>query len=174
VERLPTLPRGASFRLPRRELLGWREWVALPALGVPAIKAKIDTGARTSALHAENIEIIHRSGVSVARFRVFPFQRSRHGAILCEAPVVDRRIITDSGGHREERWIIRTLIRLAGKEWETEISLTNRDTMSFRMLLGRATLGRRFVINPSASFQAGAPDESPETASPYRNKRSTS
>ncbi|MHA2641803.1 MAG: ATP-dependent zinc protease family protein [bacterium JZ-2024 1] len=152
-------PKGRSGRTrrPTRVLIGWREWVALPDLRVPAIKVKIDTGARTSALHAENIEIFERRGLRYARFWVFPVQRSRRNAILCEAPVVDRRTVTDSGGHREERWIIRTRIRIAEDEWETEVSLTNRDAMTFRMLLGRATLGRRFVIHPGASFLVGEP-----------------
>jgi hypothetical protein len=154
-----------------RILLGWREWVALPGLRVPAVKAKIDTGARTSALHAEDIRIVDHAGVTTAQFRVFPLQRTRRGALVCEAPVVDRRMVTDSGGHREERWVIRTTIRLAGDEWDTEISLTNRDAMSFRMLLGRATLGRRFLIHPSASFLMGRSADPGAPLTPPRHQR---
>lgn len=163
-----------SGRVRRRGLvlIGWREWVALPELGISAIKAKIDTGARTSALHAERIEIFMHHGITVARFQVLPLQRTRKGAVICEAPVVDRRVISDSGGHREERWIIRSRIRVAREEWETEISLTNRATMTFRMLLGRATLGRRFIIHPSASYLTGLPEEAFLT-SPTRLKGRT-
>ncbi len=131
--------------------LGWREWLALPALGIPAIKAKLDTGARSSALHVETIETFHEGGVLHVRFLVRPRRRGKR-TYECSAPVSDKRAVTDSGGHRGERWFIRTDIALAGRRFNTEINLTDRRAMLFPLLLGRTTLEGRFRVDPALSY----------------------
>jgi hypothetical protein len=134
--------------------IGWREWVGLPELGVDAVKAKIDTGARTSALHAWNIEPFRRSGSLWVRFEIHPIQRSESRKVLCEARAIDERMVRNSGGGVERRYIIKTEIKLGASTWPIELALTNRDQMGFRMLLGRTALGRRTLIVPSRSFLA--------------------
>jgi len=135
--------------------IGWREWVALPELGIPHIKAKIDTGARTSALHTFALDTFRKNGVLKARFQVHPFQRRRDIVRDCVAEVIDRRWVTDSGGHKERRYVINTAITLGGLTWYTEVTLTNRDNMRFRMLLGRTAMTGRFIIDPAASYLVG-------------------
>jgi hypothetical protein len=135
--------------------VGWREWLALPELPIPAIKAKIDTGARTSALHTFRLETFRHHGRDRVRFWVHPLQRRLDLELYCEADILDQRVVTDSGGHRERRIVINTPIRLGEVVWPVEISLTNRDTMMFRMLLGRTALRKRFVVDAGASFVAG-------------------
>ena len=109
--------------------IGWREWVALPDLGLPALKAKIDTGARTSALHAFLIEPYQQDGVDMLRFLIHPLQRNQDFEIECHTPVYDFREVTDSGGHREMRYVIQTDIVVGERRWPIEMTLTNRDTM---------------------------------------------
>lgn len=138
--------------------LGWREWVGLPNLGIPKLKAKVDTGARTSALHAFQVQpFTGEDGSEWVRFGIHPQQGSSDQEIFCEAPVVDRRVVTDSGGHQEERIVIRTLLTLAGDMFEAELTLTSRDTMRFRMLLGRTAMAGRFVVDPARSYVQGRP-----------------
>ncbi len=135
-------------------MFGWREWISLPELKVPAIKAKIDTGARTSAIHTCKIEEFSRGGIDYVRFFLHPLQNSQ----LClerVAPVVDKRIVSDSGGHREKRIVIKTLIAVKNESWPIEITLTNRDKMRFRMLLGRTAMHHKVIINPSLSYACG-------------------
>ena len=136
-------------------ILGWREWIALPDLGLPAIKAKIDTGARTSALHAFLIEPYTESGTEMIRFLIHPLQRNQEFQVECHAPIHDYREITDSGGHREMRYVIRSKITVADGSWPIELTLTNRDTMRFRMLLGRRAMENRFLVNPGTSYVNG-------------------
>lgn len=133
-------------------MIGWREWAALPELGIGQIKAKIDTGARTSALHAFSITPFKENGKDRIRFDIHPLQGDTTHTMTCEADVVDLRWISDSGGHKEERYVINTPITLDGQTWPIEITLAERDTMLFRMLLGRRAIRKRFVINPGRSF----------------------
>lgn len=136
-------------------ILGWREWLALPELGLPAIKAKVDTGARTSTLHAFYVDTFRRGGRLYARFGVHPIQQRADLVVHGEAPVIDRRQVSDSGGHREERYVIETRLALAGQAWPIELTLTNRETMLFRMLLGRTAITGRALVDPEKSFLTG-------------------
>jgi len=133
-------------------VIGWREWVNLPALGLEHVKAKIDTGARTSALHAFCLRPFTENGINKIQFDIHPFQHNNEAIITCSAVVVDKRLVTDSGGHEEERYVIETPITLAGQTWSIEITLTERENMLFRMLLGRSALRKRFIVNPARSF----------------------
>jgi len=134
-------------------MVGWREWVSLPTLGIPRIKAKVDTGARTSCLHAFSYERITEGGAPWLRFCVHPIQENTEKVIVCTAPLVDERMVSDSGGHREIRPIITTRVVMGDTEFDAEFTLTNRDTMRFRMLLGRVAMAGRFLVNPELSFQ---------------------
>ena len=136
--------------------IGWREWVALPDLRVGAIKAKIDTGARTSALHAFRIEPFRRTGALWLRFELHPIQRSEAMKVTCEARAVDERLVRNSGGGVERRYIIRTLLKIGENVWPIEMALANRDQMGFRMLLGRTALEGRALIEPGRSYLLGA------------------
>jgi hypothetical protein len=135
-------------------LVGWREWVALPQLGLAAIKAKIDTGARSSSLHVAALESFQRDGRTWLRFAVAP-RRRRTRTIMCEAPALDRRPVTDSGGHTAERWFIRSTIMLGSSRFEAEINLSNRADMLFPMLLGRTALRGRFRVDPDRAWVCG-------------------
>ena len=136
-------------------LLGWREWGSLPDLGIDAIKIKIDSGARTSALHAYFVEPFEQEEIQMVRFGMHPIQGNEEVTVICEAKVHDLRIVTDSGGHREERYVIKTPIVLGKRKWNIELTLTNRDTMKFRMLLGRTAMDNDIVINPAKSYLLG-------------------
>ena len=137
-------------------VIGWREWIALPELGIPQIKAKIDTGARTSALHAYRIKTFRRGAKRYARFYLHPVQRHRHPEVLCEAPIVDERLITSSNGKQEHRYVIETGLRVGDQQWPIEITLTNRDEMGFRMLLGRQALRKKLIVDPGTSYRLTA------------------
>ncbi|PKM06184.1 MAG: ATP-dependent zinc protease [Gammaproteobacteria bacterium HGW-Gammaproteobacteria-4] len=138
------------------KVLGWREWVSLPAFGLAAVRAKVDTGARTSALHVDWQEMFHRDGVEWVRFGLHPADVAAPGSAV-EAPVFARRPVTDSGGHVGERVFIRTRMELAGLVFDAEINLTSRRAMRFPMLLGRTALANRFAVDPARSFVLGEP-----------------
>lgn len=133
-------------------VVGWREWVALPELGVSRIKAKVDTGARTSALHAINIHFVARHGKVYVRFDLHPKQRDSKRLVSCEALLVEERHVTDSGGTRTLRPVIETLVDIGGRVVPAELTLVSRDAMGFRMLIGRQALRRRFLVHPNKSF----------------------
>jgi hypothetical protein len=138
--------------LPR---IGWREWLALPDLGIHLVKAKVDTGARTSSLHAFDVEMRkHRKG-RVVLFKVCPFQRDNRRVVHCQANLHDERWVTSSDGKKELRPVIRTTLSLFDSQWPVELTLTSRDTMGFRMLLGRESIRERFVVDPGRSFLSG-------------------
>jgi hypothetical protein len=134
--------------------IGWREWLALPDLAIPQLKAKIDTGARTSALHAFFVEPFTVNGQELVRFGVHPLQKRLDIEIICTCPVKDYRRVSDSGGHQEMRYVIETLVQLGQRCWPIEITLTNRDNMKFRMLLGRTAL-KGMAIRPDRSYLCG-------------------
>jgi len=135
-----------------KPVVGWRELIELPELCATPIKAKIDTGARTSALHAFNLAVVDRDGVIWADFEIHPVQRSRRAAVAVSYPVAGFRRIRSSSGHRENRPVIRTPIQIGSRCLDIEITLTSRDEMGFRMLLGRAALRRRFLVDPGRSY----------------------
>jgi hypothetical protein len=139
-----------------KRLIGWREWLALPDLDIPWIKVKVDTGARTSALHAFAIEPYHNDkGEWRIRFGIHPAQKASIPEVWCDAPIADRREVTDSGGHKELRYVIRTCFSLGAWQWEGEVTLTDRENMRFRMLLGRNAMKEFFLVDPSQSFLLG-------------------
>ncbi len=133
-------------------IIGWREWIALPALGVERVKAKVDTGARTSAIHAFRVRSFSREGIDFVSFFLHPIQGRREPEIACEAPVHDVRLIKSSNGQTQERFMISTTVAFGDQEWPVELSLTDRDEMGFRMLLGRTAVRKRFLVDPSRSF----------------------
>ena len=133
-------------------IIGWREWIGLPDLGIEKIKAKIDTGARTSALHAFELKPFSDQGVNKIRFSIHPLQHDMQTVVQCVANTLGKRVVTDSGGHQEERFVIQTTLSLFGQNWPIEVTLTERENMLFRMLLGRHALRKRFLVHPARSF----------------------
>lgn len=141
----------------RFTVIGWREILSLPDLGVDRIKVKIDTGARTSALHAFNCQEFQQDGKTMIRFEIHPLQRDNKHTILAEAELLEYRQITNSGGQAQTRPVILTTIQLGKHQWQAELTLTNRDVMGFRMLLGRQAVRKRFSIDPGKSFLQSKP-----------------
>ncbi|MEP7041762.1 MAG: RimK/LysX family protein [Dokdonella sp.] len=136
--------------------MGWREWVALPALGIATIKAKLDTGARSSSLHVEALETFRQDGAQHVRFLLRPRRRGTR-LVACQAPILDRRPVTDSGGHRSERWFVEIEVALAGSRFMTAINLTDRRAMLFPLLLGRSALCGRFSVDAALSYTSPRP-----------------
>ena len=134
-------------------IVGWREWVALPELGIEKIKAKIDTGARTSALHAFHIETFQKDAKEHVRFKLHPFRHHKEIIKICTAEIIDKRMVKDSGGHAELRYVIRTSLVLGSQQWSIEITLTDRESMYFRMLLGRSAMINRVMVSPENSYR---------------------
>lgn len=144
--------------LERLPVLGWREWCGLPDLGVPRVKAKIDTGARSSSLHAFDVEMLKRQGQTFVRFKIHPRQRNDSYIIETEAEVLEVRSVRSSNGEVADRPVIVTHVELMGERWPIELTLANRDAMGFRMLLGREALRRRFLVDSGRSYLAGKRD----------------
>ncbi|MGD2168114.1 MAG: ATP-dependent zinc protease [Gammaproteobacteria bacterium] len=136
-------------------VFGWREWVQLPELGLPPMKAKVDTGARTSAIHAFELRPFEDNGVQCVEFLLHPFQKDTETVVSCTAKVVDKRKVTDSGGHSEDRWVIETLLAVGAHSWPIELTLTARDNMRFRMLIGRTALRHHALVDSSSSYLVG-------------------
>lgn len=136
-------------------IIGWREWITLPDLNIPGIKAKIDTGARTSTLHAFRVEPYRKCHLLWVRFAIHPNQHNAGNWLECHAAVKDQRLVSDSGGHKQLRYIIETRMGVGHHTFMAEMTLTGRDDMRFRMLLGRTALNGRFIVDPSASYLFG-------------------
>jgi hypothetical protein len=140
--------------------IGWREWIELPAFGNARIKAKIDTGARTSAVHAWDIKPFERDGAKWVKFELHPKQKNNTFRIPCEAPVLDERLVRSSNGQISKRFVIRTKLKLGSRTWPIDLTLSRRDEMGFRMLLGRTALRKKVLIDPAASYLCGdEPDD---------------
>lgn len=140
---------------PTPPVIGWREWIALPELGIERVKAKIDTGARSSSLHAYDVKRFKRKGRSMVRFKVHPLQRDFRTTVEAEAPLIEMRKIRSSSGQQSLRPVVLTEIGLLGQRWRVELTLTRRDEMGFRMLLGRQAMRGHFLVDPGRSFLAG-------------------
>ena len=143
-----------SSRQPKLTL-GWREWVSLPELGLDRIKAKVDTGARTSTLHAFEVRDFEEDGRKRVEFKIHPQQKNNEKVTVCVADVVDERVVRDSGGHEELRWVIQSALAIGEHSWPIEITLTSRDDMLFRMLIGRTAITGRAVVDPARSYVVG-------------------
>ena len=137
------------------KILGSEEWCRFDDLGIPAIKARVDSGAKTSSIQASKIKVFNKGLEEWVRFEVNPVQDNRSISILCQAKLVDVRNVKSSQGIAEERPVIRTSLNIAGKSYEIDLTLANRDTMEYRMLLGREAMNDRFLVNPSESFIQG-------------------
>ncbi|MBM9459836.1 ATP-dependent zinc protease [Nocardioides sp. zg-536] len=155
---MSVVPSPHSSRQPDAPVVaGWREWVSLPGWGVGHVKAKLDTGARSSALHAFDLVETERDGVDWVRFSVHPWQRSDADAVQVECPVHDRRVVKSSTGHAQERVVVLVDVELLGRQVATEMTLTRRDEMGFRMLIGREALRQGFLVDAGRSYLGGRP-----------------
>lgn len=144
-----------------QQLIGWREWITLTDFDATRIKVKVDTGAKTSALHTYYVTPFERNGEAWVRFGLHPLQGCTTSNIECEAPIKDRRQVTDSGGHREWRFVIETTVQLKDRQFPIEITLTDRENMRFRMLLGRSALRQGYVVDSAKSFVLGGSKSEP-------------
>ena len=155
---------GTDADSPSNTIAGWREWVSLPGLGVGWIKAKCDTGARTSAIHAFDLEVFEKNGEAGpegwVRYSVHPWQDSDDDAVACESRVVAQREVRSSSGHVEERYVVCLDVSMVGHVITAEVSLSRRDEMGFRMLIGREALRQGFLVDPGRSYLGGRPRRS--------------
>ena len=138
-------------------ILGSEEWCSLPELGIPTIKARVDSGAKTSALHAINIAPFLKEGQNWVKFDINPIQNNVKTIIHCEAPLIDKRVVKSSSGFREQRYVIQTSVEIGNSKWLIEMTLTNRDSMGFRMLLGREAMSGRVLVDPEEQYLLGQP-----------------
>lgn len=143
-------------------IVGWREWVGLPDFGVESMKAKIDTGAKTSAIHAFRITEFDRDGELYVSFYLHPVQRKKRPEVYCEAPVADRRAVRSSNGTEEVRYVISSALAIGAEVWTAEFTLANRDEMGFRALIGRQALKNRCLVDSAKSFVQKKPKRNPE------------
>lgn len=148
--------KSGSKKLPK-PVIGWREWVALPELGIAYIKPKIDTGARSSSLHVSEVEEFRRDDLRFVRFKVHPIQRNREFGVRAEAEVLEYRKVKSSNGQMSLRPVILTEVKIFDQRWPIELTLADRDEMGFRMLLGREAVRGRFLVDPGRSFYGGKP-----------------
>ncbi len=146
-----------SDQEPALPTIGWREWIALPDLGIKRIKAKVDTGARSSSLHAFDINLFFKEGAQWARFSVHPIQRRQTGVLQLEAKVLELRSVRSSSGESSMRPVVETHVRLLGTTWPIELTLADRRQMGFRMLLGRQAFRGRFLVDAGRSYYGGRP-----------------
>lgn len=140
-------------------IVGSEEWCSITSLNIPSIKVRVDSGAKTSALHAINIVPFQKSNENWVKFDVNPLQKNNNISIHCEAKVIDKRIIKSSSGARELRYVIQTEIEFGGMTWDIELTLTNRDSMGYRMLLGREAMAGRLIVDPEQNFLQGEPNK---------------
>lgn len=138
-------------------VIGWREWVGLPELGIQQVKAKVDTGARSSSLHAFDIQQFERDGQIYVSFGVHPLQRDQRKTVRAEAPVLEFRPVRSSNGQASLRPVILTALQALSQQWTIELTLANRDAMGFRMLLGREGLRGRLLVDSGRSYYGGKP-----------------
>ncbi|WP_188151271.1 ATP-dependent zinc protease family protein [Teredinibacter waterburyi] len=138
-----------------KKLIGCEEWCSFPSLGIAAIKARVDSGAKTSCIHAMNIRVVKREGVRWVKFDIHPLQKNRRTHLSCEAKLVDRRVIKSSSGDTQKRVVIAVPMTLGDDTWEVQLTLTNRDSMGYRMLLGREAMVGRVIIDPELQFCMG-------------------
>lgn len=136
-------------------IVGCEEWCSFQTLGIPAVKARVDSGAKTSSIHALNIQTFKRDNNPWVSFEVHPLQQNRKTTIRCEAPIIDRRSVKSSSGESEKRYVIQASMTLGQLEWDIELTLTNRDSMGYRMLLGREAMQYRMLVDPASSFLFG-------------------
>lgn len=159
----------ARKRAKKKVTIGWREWASFPDLGIRGMKAKIDTGARTSAMHAWNIRLYEHEGKDWVEFEVHPMQRNNTERLICNAPVSGCRKIRSSSGHHEMRYVIKTSVEIGERRHDIEITLTNRDEMGFRLLLGRTALRGDYIIDPGRSYLTGKEYKRAQRAELERN-----
>jgi len=143
---------------PGLPVIGWREWVGLPNLGIKKIKVKVDTGARSSSLHVFDTQMFERDGAQWARFKIHPLQRKSGNTVEAEAKILELRSVRSSNGKVAMRPVIVTNIELLGITWPIEVTLASRDEMGFRMLLGREAFRRRFLVDAGKSYFGGKPE----------------
>ncbi|OLT41231.1 hypothetical protein BJF86_16060 [Serinicoccus sp. CNJ-927] len=149
---------GSNHSITEQTVVGWREWVQIPQVDVPWIKAKIDTGAKTSAIHAFDLRSFDRDGRDWVSFAVHPWQATAQDEVAVELPVHDSRSVRSSSGHEEQRYVVRLPVVLGGREVPVEVTLTDRDEMGFRMLIGREALVQGYVVDPALSYAGGRPE----------------